>query len=165
MLELYPHAEWRRAMDAAGTDELRTWHELAPEDPWRLYLSDLRWDRSTGILTPKLFVHRTSGEIDDSRREHLRLYTLAELTALLAEAGFEQVEAAGGWRGEPYEEGTSELLIVSARARGLAQDDVREVRLEPHALAVRRLERRQPGVTHLEREPGSRARARNAPRV
>jgi SAM-dependent methyltransferase len=119
VLELYPHPEWRRAMEAAGGDELRTWHELAPEDPWRLYLSDVRWERDTGILHHrKLFVHRTSGAIDDSRREHLRLYTLEELSALLAEAGFGDVEAAGGWDGEPYDDAASELLVVSARRGG-----------------------------------------------
>jgi SAM-dependent methyltransferase len=119
VLELYPHPQWRSAMDAVGGDELRTWHELPPEDPWRFYLSDLRWDRQTGILHHrKLFVHRTSGAIDDSRREHLRLYTLEELSALLAEAGFGDVEAAGGWDGEPYDDAASELLVVSARRGG-----------------------------------------------
>lgn len=115
VIELYPHAQWRRAMDAVGSDELRTWHELAPEDPWRLYLSHLHWDRATGVLGhDKLFVHRTSGEIDDSRREHLRLYAFAEVEALLAETGFEGVQAFGGWNGEPYDEGASELLVVTA---------------------------------------------------
>jgi SAM-dependent methyltransferase len=115
VLELYPHPEARRLLDASGEDELRTWRELASDDPWRFYLSRLHVDDATGVLHhDKLFVHRTSGEIDDTRREHLRLYSLDELEALLTEAGFENVQAAGGWKGESYDEGTSELLVVTA---------------------------------------------------
>ena len=62
----------------------------------------------------KTFVHRTSGEIDDSRREHLRLYDADELAAELRAAGFADVETYGGWSGAPAS-ARDELLVVCAR--------------------------------------------------
>jgi hypothetical protein len=59
-------------------------------------------------------VHRETGEVDDTRREHLRLYDLGELDAELRSAGFGDVTACGDWTGAPYAE-DDELLIVCAR--------------------------------------------------
>ncbi|WP_026909684.1 class I SAM-dependent methyltransferase [Patulibacter minatonensis] len=114
VLELYPHPSWRRMLDDAEDGRARLWSELPEGDPWRFYLSDLHLDRDTGVLTHrKTFVHRTTGEIDEGRREALRLYSTEELTTLLGEAGFADVETFAGWDGAPYDDG--ELLVVTAR--------------------------------------------------
>ncbi len=115
VLELYPHARWRRLLAATESDELRLWQELAPADPWRFYLSHLTYDAGRRVLTHrKTFVHRTSGEIDDSRREHLRLYDAAEIEADLRAAGYEGTELYGDWSGAPCSP-DDELLVVCAR--------------------------------------------------
>lgn len=114
VLELYPHPSWRRLLDDADDGRARLWSELPEGDPWRFYLSDLHLDRDTGVLTHrKTFVHRTTGEIDEGRREALRLYATSDLTALLKDAGFGDVETFAGWDGAPYDDG--ELLVVTAR--------------------------------------------------
>lgn len=115
VLELYPHPEYRHLLESTGTGELRLWQELPAGDPWRLYLSHLIYDAGRRMLTHrKTFVHRTSGEIDDTRREHLRLYDAGELGAELRSAGFADVETHGDWSGASPSP-NDELLIVRAR--------------------------------------------------
>ena len=117
VLELYPHPRHRRMLESDSTGELRLWQELAPSDPWRFYLSHLRYDGQRRVLSHhKTFVHRTSGEIDEGRHEHLRLYDAAELDVELRAAGFADVEAHGGWTGEPCG-ADDELLVVCGRRR------------------------------------------------
>lgn len=111
VLELYPHPEERRLVEAAsGT--LRTWRELDEGDPWRYYLSEFSIDGNV-LSHRKTFVHRTSGEIDEGRSERLVLYTEDEIERLLAVSGFAEVQAFAGWDGAPYAGG--EVLVVSAR--------------------------------------------------
>jgi SAM-dependent methyltransferase len=112
-LELYPHPEYVTLLRATG-GHARVWHELGPEDPWRFYLSELRLDPDTGVLThDKTFVHRASGAIDEGRRERLMLYSDEQLRALLADAGFVDVELREGWSEAPYDGG--EVMVVLAR--------------------------------------------------
>jgi SAM-dependent methyltransferase len=118
VLEVYPHPSWRRLLEDTDDGALRLWHELPAEDPWRFYLSDLHLDRDSQILTHrKTFIHRTSGEIDDTRREHIRLYDGPTVKTALSDAGFGDVELFGDWTGKPYE-ASDELLIAVARAKG-----------------------------------------------
>lgn len=117
VLELYPHPAWRTALEASGDGELRTWQELGPADPWRYYLSHLLWDEEHHVLTHrKTFVHRTSGEVDDSRREHLRLYRTQEIRAELEASGFGDVAEFGGWD-ERSHAPEDELVVITARRR------------------------------------------------
>ena len=112
-LELYPHPEYVTLLHATG-GHARVWHELGPEDPWRYYLSELRLDPQTGVLThDKTFVHRTSGAIDAGRRERLMLYSDQQLRELLDDAGFVDVELREGWTEAPYDGG--EVMVVLAR--------------------------------------------------
>lgn len=116
ILELYPHPGWRRMLDAADGD-LRVWQELPEDDPWRFYLSRLTIHPTTSVLTHrKMFVHRTDGSIDDSRREHLRLYDEAAIRQDLEAAGFADVEAFGGWHAAPASP-EDELLVVTSTRR------------------------------------------------
>jgi SAM-dependent methyltransferase len=118
VLELYPHPAWRRLLQDTDDGTLRVWHELPAEDPWRFYLSDLHLDRDSQILTHrKTFIHRTSGEVDDTRCEHIRLYDGPSVRTALVDAGFGDVELFGDWTGKPHE-ATDELLIAVARAQG-----------------------------------------------
>jgi SAM-dependent methyltransferase len=115
VLELYPHPSWQRLFAAASDGELRLWQELPETDPWRFYLSHLRLDRQTGVLSHhKTFVHRETGAVDRSRREHLRLYDGLALQQALVAAGFRGVELFGDWSGRAYEP-DDELLIAVAR--------------------------------------------------
>ena len=117
VLELYPHRHYRRLLEAAGTGELRLWQELPAGDPWRLYLSHLVYDAEQRVLTHhKTFVHRTSGEIDDSRREHLRLYDAAEVAAELRTAGFGEIATYGGWSDAAPSPGDELLVVCALRA-------------------------------------------------
>jgi SAM-dependent methyltransferase len=110
VLELYPHPNERRLLQAAD-GRLNTWRELGDDDPWRFYLSELALDGD--VLTHrKTFVHRTSGAIDEGRSERLVLYTADTLRPLLTDAGFAGVEVREGWGPEPYAGG--DLLVVSA---------------------------------------------------
>jgi SAM-dependent methyltransferase len=111
VLELYPHPDERKLVEAAG-GTLRTWRELDADDPWRFYLSEFSVEGN--VLTHhKTFVNRKSGEIDEGRSERLVLYTPAEIEALLAQAGFEDVQAYASWDKAPYSGG--DLLVVTAR--------------------------------------------------
>ena len=112
VLELYPHPEYRRILEAAG-GSARLWQELPETDPWRFYLSELALDSETGLLDHhKIFVHRTSGEVDSGRRERLRLYSAEELAALLERCGMTTVEVFEGWTDRPYSGG--ETMVVTA---------------------------------------------------
>jgi SAM-dependent methyltransferase len=111
VLEVYPHAELRRLVEAQGSGTLRVWEELPADDPWRFYLSDYVLEPDTGVLHHrKVFVHRTAGTVDDSRREHLRLYEPKELRSEIAEAGFADVELFDGWSGDD-----DTLTVLTAR--------------------------------------------------
>jgi hypothetical protein len=106
------HPEYRRLLEATD-GEVRIWQELPSEDPWRFYLSRLEIDRSGNVLThEKTFVHRTSGQIDSGRREHLYLYTAEGVQELLSSVGFRDIRLYGSWTEEPYSGG--ELMIVTA---------------------------------------------------
>ena len=115
-LELYPHPEYVTLLRTTG-GHVRIWHELGPEDPWRFYLSELRLDPASGVLThDKTFVHRTSGAIDEGRRERLTLYSEEGLRSLLADAGFADVQLRAGWSDARYDGG--EVMVVLARRSG-----------------------------------------------
>jgi SAM-dependent methyltransferase len=115
-LELYPHPEYVTLLETTG-GHARIWRELEPEDPWRFYLSSLTLDRRTGVLTHgKTFVHRSSGAVDEGRREQLMLYSPERLRELLAAAGFVDLELRDGWSERPYDGG--EIMVVLARRGG-----------------------------------------------
>jgi hypothetical protein len=44
------------------------------------------------------------------------VFTVAELTRMFADAGFEVVSLAGGFAGEPYELGSPRLVLTAQRA-------------------------------------------------
>lgn len=120
VLELYQHPTERRLASTAG-GTVRTWRELPASDPWRFYLSELSWDTATSVLHHrKTFIHRTSGKVDDSRQEALRIWTLEELGGLLERTGFAVEEAAGSWTGTAYVEGATPELILFARSSSAA---------------------------------------------
>jgi SAM-dependent methyltransferase len=88
----------------------RDWHELADGALWleeRDVDSGWSWMRNRWIL------------IRDGRREEfvieLRLYSAAELGALLRDAGFASAEPFGSIRGTPYDEKAERLVIVARR--------------------------------------------------
>jgi SAM-dependent methyltransferase len=112
VLELYPHPSERALLEATGR-EARTWKELDADDPWRYYLS--RYELDGDVLThEKTFIHRTTGEIDEGRRERLRLYTPEALESLLSEAAFREIRLFDGWTQEPYRSG-DQLVVIALK--------------------------------------------------
>jgi SAM-dependent methyltransferase len=117
ILELYPHPSWRRMLQISEEHELRLWQELPERDPWRFYLSHLRFSPDTQILTHrKTFVHRTSGEIDVGRSEHVRLHDRATVEEQLRAAGFAGIAAYGDWSGRAHQTGDELLILTGLRA-------------------------------------------------
>jgi SAM-dependent methyltransferase len=113
VLELYPHPRERALLQAAG-GEARLWRELPDDDPWRFYLSHFALDTETAVLThAKTFVHRTTGEVDEGRRERILLYTEQSIAQALAAAGLDAVELFEGWTARPYSGG--DVLVATAR--------------------------------------------------
>jgi SAM-dependent methyltransferase len=113
VLELYPHAHERRLLDMSD-GHVRIWSELASEDPWRFYLSDLRLEGEDVLVHSKTFIHRTNGLIDEGRSERLTLYTPEMISALILECGFSDVHCLEGWSQEAYNGGKSMVVTASS---------------------------------------------------
>ena len=111
VLELYQHPLEIDLIGRAG-GRLRLWHELPPSDPWRFYLSDISVE-GRRMTHRKTFVHRTDGTVDDAREESITIYTAAELDAMLAAAGYVDIELRAGWSDAPYD--GDKFLVVTAR--------------------------------------------------
>jgi ubiquinone/menaquinone biosynthesis C-methylase UbiE len=117
-LEVYPHPLHRTLLAATG-GRARIWDELPSDDPWRFYLSQLSLDETGQILThEKTFVHRTTGQIDAGRREHLVLYTEESIRLLLSRAGFAEIRVHEGWSAEPYQGGETMVVLAFAGVSG-----------------------------------------------
>jgi SAM-dependent methyltransferase len=117
ILELYPHAVWRRMLEIAENHELRLWHELPQSDPWRFYLSHLRFSPSSQILTHhKTFLHRTTDEVDDDRQEHIRLYDQPTIHEELQAAGYSDIAGYGDWNGRTHQPDDERLIVTAHRA-------------------------------------------------
>lgn len=117
VMELYLYPKEVALMRAHPGEPLRHWSELPAKDPFRFYLHERWWDDSKRILYhKKMFIHR-SGRVDEGRGDSQRIYTLVEITALLASAGLEIEEVCGDWGGHAYAEG-DEILILRARKSG-----------------------------------------------
>jgi SAM-dependent methyltransferase len=116
ILELYPHSSWRRMLDSMDSHELRVWQELPEGDPWQFYLSHLRFSPNTQILTHhKTFVHRTTGEIDEGRKEHIRLYDQSTIRTELQTAGYRNIAIHGDWTGRTFQTDDEQLIVTAHR--------------------------------------------------
>jgi SAM-dependent methyltransferase len=112
VIELYPHPEYRRLLEATG-GRARVWQELPASDPWRYYLSQLVLDGN--VLTHrKTFIHRSEARVDEGREEQLWLYDAHSATQLLKNAGLTDIACFEGWTDRPY--GGGETLVITARA-------------------------------------------------
>lgn len=115
VVEVYPHAREVALCQAAGEAGVQLWQELPPGDPWRYYLSRLRYDETTGLLHhQKTFIHRTTGEVDDSREETVRIWTNDELAALVKSAGFVPLSLHDRWSDAPPAPGSPAVVLVAA---------------------------------------------------
>lgn len=96
---------------------VRLWNELPPNDPFRFFLHERRWDEEKKWLYhKKLFIHR-KGWIDESRGgECQRIYTPSELKSLIESTGLSVTGAYGDWSSATVGE-KDELLIITAQLR------------------------------------------------
>jgi len=58
----------------------------------------------------------TRSQAIETRPSSSYVFTVAELTRMLAEAGFEVLSLNGGFAGEPYELGSPRLVLTAQRA-------------------------------------------------
>jgi hypothetical protein len=59
------------------------------------------------------------GDKIDTRPSSRYVFTVAELTRMLAEAGFEAISLHSGFAGEPYELGSPRLVLTAQRVIGV----------------------------------------------
>lgn len=117
VLELYPHPAWRGMLEGTESQELRLWKEMPESDPWQFYLSHLRFSPDTQILAHhKTFVHRSTGEIDRGRSEHIRLYDPPGIRAELQETGYDDIATYGDWSGRAHRPDDEQLIVIARRA-------------------------------------------------
>lgn len=116
LLELYQHAEEVRRCVESGHNRIKIWRDLPPEDRFRFYLSDLSYDPATRILKhEKTFIGR-SGEIDEGRRESLRIFEPAEIAELFTGL-FTDFQFFESWDGDDWQ-GNGKQMIVTAKRKG-----------------------------------------------
>jgi SAM-dependent methyltransferase len=101
LLELYQLPERRRRMFALNDGRLRLWQPLPAEDRFAYYLDDLQYWADRQVLKhEKTFIGR-DGTIDRGRVKVLKYYTIDEVSALLARAGYVTVSVRGDFTGAP----------------------------------------------------------------
>jgi SAM-dependent methyltransferase len=115
LLELYELPQARLTMLGLSDGRLRTWQPLPAEDRFAYYLDDSEyWAERQTIRHGKIFIGR-DGRIDAGREEVLKYYQEAELTALLEQAGFTDVQLFGDFDGGPHRPGHSTVCVALAR--------------------------------------------------
>jgi SAM-dependent methyltransferase len=116
VFELYRYPEELEACRQANGEWVRLWNELPPDDPFRFFLHERRWDEEKRLLYHrKYFIHR-SGWIDDSRGgECQRIYTPEEFADLLAGAGLKVTGMYGDWTGAEVTPDDEMLIVTAAR--------------------------------------------------
>jgi SAM-dependent methyltransferase len=85
------------------------------EEDGTLVVEQRRFDALTSRLTTSFVVVAPSGERIDSLGHSLRLYTLTELSRMLAEAGMQLEMVHGGFAGEDYALESVRLIALARR--------------------------------------------------
>lgn len=92
-----------------------------PEEPRRMQLGDIsfsgenRYDAAARWMDSRYTVCR--GDRCEVAAAAFRVYTHAEVVAMLAAAGFEECESLGSLAGEPFAAGGSRLILVATKTR------------------------------------------------
>ena len=86
------------------------------EEDGTLVVERRRFDALGGRLTTSFVTVSPSGERFESAGHSLRLYTLSELSKLLAAAGLRLERTVGGFGGEPYSIESIRMISIAKRA-------------------------------------------------
>ena len=86
------------------------------EDDGTLVVEQRRFDPLSSRLTTSFVMVSPSGERTDSAGHSLRLYTLTELSRLLATAGLRLERTCGGFDGEAYSIESVRMIAIARRA-------------------------------------------------
>jgi hypothetical protein len=116
LLELYNHTTNReRCLQEKGF-VYRHWDRLADEDPFSFYLHERTYHPDTRIMEhKKIFIRRSDGSIDNSRKEFLRLYEPEELRGLLGDSGFAIRRFDSDWSGRRFTPGDENAVILAEK--------------------------------------------------
>jgi SAM-dependent methyltransferase len=106
----------RFAIDAVKAEEILL--PLSPESRVMevediRFEAENRYDRATRSMESRYTI--TRGARRETRTARHRIYSLAEVRGMLEEAGFEEIEALGSLSGEPFQAGSTRLILVAAR--------------------------------------------------
>jgi SAM-dependent methyltransferase len=74
-----------------------------------------RYDAAAGTMESDYTI--TRGDVVENKRAVHRIYTCREISRMLTDAGFEDLESFGSLAGEPFRLGSLTLLVVAIRAR------------------------------------------------
>jgi SAM-dependent methyltransferase len=88
----------------------RSWYEIGG----MLALSQRRYDPETGRLTVEYTL--IQNDVTEKRTMSARLYTVREISGLLADAGFTDVQRFSSLEKEPFKVGSHRLLVVATKA-------------------------------------------------
>jgi SAM-dependent methyltransferase len=114
LLHVCQMSETRKKMLALGGGRLRLWQPLPAQDRFAYYLSEFEYAADEELLVHrKTFIGR-DGSIDKGRGELLGYSSMAQLVALLREAGFQDPHVFADFAGATYREGESEVLVALA---------------------------------------------------
>lgn len=114
LLESYQLPPVREQILRLSGNRLRVWKPLPPPDRFAYYLSDFTYDPLRRVLThEKTFVAR-DGTIDTGRVEENVYFGAAVIVRALRDAGCTRVRAFGDFAGSPYEEESSQQLVLLA---------------------------------------------------
>lgn len=75
-----------------------------------------RYDPEAGTMESWYTI--TRGDLVENKHAVHRIYTFREISRMLTDAGFEDLESFGSLAGEPFRLGSPTLLVVGSRRRG-----------------------------------------------
>lgn len=115
ILELYNIPMSRKTMLYAGNGHIKTWDILPEGDPFAYYLDSYTYNETERVMRhEKVFIGRKGG-IDSGRVETLYYYTPKELLCLMQEVGYKDIQFYADWKGNQYNSGSEELIVVGKR--------------------------------------------------
>jgi len=97
----------------------KTWDELDKDDPFAYLIQDMSFDNHQNIVINKRFIHRTeSVESSSSKTKYvLKPYSKDEISEILKESGFTQVEIFEEFEEDSFQCQPHECYVVIARKR------------------------------------------------
>jgi SAM-dependent methyltransferase len=114
LLELYQHPREIAMCGQHDDHTARVWKDLPETDRFRFYLSEYHLEPEKMLLHHnKTFIGR-NGEIDDSRNETLKIYSVEDIKSLL-KPWFKDFEIYSDWEGTLWQAHSGKMLVRARR--------------------------------------------------